>query len=74
MRHRAGWPVAILSCWPVTVRCGRRKICSLTSNTLYRKAVQAAAVHPMHIDRISRHYAKRIEESVFCKGIGRIIA
>ena len=39
----------------------------LTSNTLYRKAVQAAAVHPMHIDRISRHYAKRIEESVFVK-------
>ena len=39
----------------------------LTSNTLYRKAVQAAEVHPMHIDRISRHYAKRIEECVFVK-------
>lgn len=39
----------------------------LISNTLYRKAVQAAEVHPMHIDRISRHYAKRIEECVFVK-------
>lgn len=39
----------------------------LSSNTLYRKAVQAAAVHPIHIDKISRTFAGRIEECVFVK-------
>lgn len=39
----------------------------LVSNTLYRKAVQAAAVHPIYIDQISRSFAKRIEECVFVK-------
>lgn len=39
----------------------------IVSNTLYRKAVQAAAVHPFYIDSISRSFAKRIEECVFVK-------
>lgn len=39
----------------------------IISNTLYRKAVQEAAVHPAHIDRLSRSFAKKIEECVFAK-------
>lgn len=36
-------------------------------NTLYRKAVQEAAVHPIHIDRLSRNFARKIEACVFVK-------
>lgn len=32
-------------------------------NTLLRKAVEAAAVHPIHIDAISSQYAKKIESA-----------
>lgn len=39
----------------------------LVFNTLFRKAVQSAAVHPVHIDKISDLYARKIEETVFIK-------
>lgn len=34
---------------------------TFTINTLLRKAVEAGGVHPIHIDRISSAYAKKIE-------------
>lgn len=37
----------------------------LVFNTLFRKAVQSAAVHPVHIDKISELYARKIEGVVF---------
>ena len=37
------------------------KIFMIVMNTLLRKAVQGADVHPIHIDDISRGFAKRIE-------------
>lgn len=39
----------------------------LVFNTLFRKAVQSAAVHPVHIDKISELYARKIEGVVFEK-------
>ncbi len=41
----------------------------LVFNTLFRKAVQRAAVHPIHIDKISELYARKIEETVFIKDL-----
>lgn len=41
----------------------------LSSNTLFRKAVQAAAVHPFHIDKVSGTYAKKIEDCIFVKDL-----
>ncbi len=38
-------------------------------NTLLRKAVESAAVHPLHIDNISARYARRIELCVSPKAI-----
>ena len=37
----------------------------LSSNTLFRKAVQEADVHPVYIDQLSRDFARRIEECNF---------
>lgn len=41
----------------------------ISSNTLFRKAVQAAAVHPFHIDKVSGTYARKIEDCVFIKDL-----
>lgn len=38
-----------------------RKNLMITMNTLMRKAIEAASVHPYYIDRISRKYSLRIE-------------
>lgn len=44
-----------------------QKYMLLSENTLYRKAVQAAGVHPVHIDRLSSYFVKRLETCVFEK-------
>lgn len=41
-------------------------------NTLCRKAVQKAEVHPAHIDSVSRHFAKRIEASGTSSSVTKI--
>lgn len=50
-----------------TLRNAKNKM--VVFNTLLRKAVQAAEVHPMHIDKISGSYARKIEESIFVKDL-----
>lgn len=42
---------------------------SIILNTLLRKAVESAAVHPLHIDSISARYARKIELCVSLKSI-----
>ena len=41
-------------------------------NSLYRKAVQNAKVHPAHIDSVSTSFAKRIERSGSTNELGKI--
>lgn len=49
-----------------------KKYALLSENTLYRKAVQAAGVHPVHIDEVSGGFVKQIEKSVFDRELRQI--
>lgn len=43
-----------------------QKNLSIVLNTLLRKAVQSGAVHPLHIDNLSRQFAIQIESASSC--------
>ena len=46
---------------------------AIITNTLFRKAAEQGAVHPIHLDRISSEFAKKIEMQTSEKGVASLI-
>lgn len=56
---------------PLSLR--RVKNYAIVSNTLFRKAAEAGAVHPFHIDDLSSQFARQIEEAPSVEAVNRLL-